>query len=465
MFGLSLKKATRLTTIIVAWISVVTGVANAQPVYSRPAQPNPTPFKEVTIKPSGGLATPTPTPFITATGGVTPVNTFDVESVGGILVMTLDGKVVRENNSINAFNPASNVKVSTAYAVLKTFGVNYRFPTGVWSDGVVDTANATLNGNLYITGKDPAFQFENAVEIADALNKMGIRKINGDLIVSDRFLLGYGYSTQRSAEYLFSSMNAEKRSTSAANSWRNFINYSGKVNYYQPNPSVEFSGGLYIDAIPSNAKLLFTHNSAPLKEIVKIMMCYSNNILAERLGDAVGGPYAVASIVIRDTRVAPNELYLQTSSGLGINRVTPRAQMELLKTLRAFLSQNKMNFGDIMPIVQSDPGTLEKRNNIARGTLVGKTGTLGQTDGGVSSLSGEMRTKNGVLLFVIFNQRGGVNGYRRYQDSFVNSIQNQFGGAVPLGYPIIPLSTRMANTQTIFANSNANNGNTRLRVY
>ena len=45
---------------------------------------------------------------------------------------------------------------------------------------------------------------------------------------------------------------------------------------------------------------------------------------------------AVAGIIIRDTKVPANEFYLQTSSGLGINRVTPHAQMEVLKTLRAF---------------------------------------------------------------------------------------------------------------------------------
>ena len=32
-------------------------------------------------------------------------------------------------------------------------------------------------------GKDPSFQYENAIEIAEALNKVGVRQINGDLIV------------------------------------------------------------------------------------------------------------------------------------------------------------------------------------------------------------------------------------------------------------------------------------------
>jgi D-alanyl-D-alanine carboxypeptidase/D-alanyl-D-alanine-endopeptidase (penicillin-binding protein 4) len=464
MFGLPYKKAFWLSFAIVAWISAVTSLVNAQPVYSRPAQPTPTPFKEVTIKTNGG--TVSPTPFIQNTGIETPAD--GVESKGGILVMDLNGKVIRENNSMNAFNPASNVKVSTAYAVLKTFGPNYRFGTSVWSDGIIDSNTGTLTGNVYVSGKDPSFQYENAIEIAEALNKIGIRQINGDLIVSDRFIMGFNSSTQRSAESLFSTLSGSKRSSAAVRAWQSFLVAGGKLNQVQTNPSVEFSGGLYVDAIPSNAKLLFTHNSAPLKEIVKITLNYSNNFLAERLGDAVGGPFAVAGIIIRDTKVPANEFYLQTSSGLGINRVTPHAQMEVLKTLRAFLAQYKMNFGDIMCISQSEPGTLERRSGLYRGSVVAKTGTLGQTDGGVSSLSGEMKTRNGTLLFVIFNQKGGVNGYRRYQETLITSIQNQFGGAVPFGYPIISLPTRMANTQTVFANSNANNntnnGTTRVRV-
>jgi serine-type D-Ala-D-Ala carboxypeptidase/endopeptidase (penicillin-binding protein 4) len=467
MFGLHLNKASWLSISIVVWIGFVANVATAQPVYSRPAQPTPTPFKEVTIKTTGGLPTPTPVSLIQKTSAVTISDT-SVKPIGGILIETLDGKVIMENNSMNAFNPASNVKVATAYAVLKTFGPNYRFGTGVWTDGVIDKSTGTLTGNLYVSGKDPYFQFENAVELAESLNQAGIRQVNGDLIVTDRFLLGLNNSTQRSAEGLFAALSASRRSSGVVRAWQSFLVASGKFNQVQSNPSVDFTGGLYVDAIPSNAKLIFTHNSAPLKEIVKVTLNYSNNPLSERLGDTVGGPFAVAGIVVRDTGISPSEFILQTSSGLGINRVTPKAQMKLLRVLRNFLQQYKMNFGDIMPISQSEPGTLERRGGLYRGSVVGKTGTLGQTDGGVSSLSGEMKTKNGTLLFVIFNQKGGVNGYRRYQDTLVTSIQNQNGGAIPFGYPIISLTTRMANTQTVFANvNNTNNGNgsTRVRVY
>ncbi|MBA2605250.1 MAG: D-alanyl-D-alanine carboxypeptidase, partial [Acidobacteria bacterium] len=178
----------------------------------------------------------------------------------------------------------------------------------------------------------------------------------------------------------------------------------------------------------------------------------SNNFLSERLGDMLGGPYAVARIVQQNAQIAPQEFVIQTASGLGVNRVTPRAMMRLLKTFKNELARNKMNFTDIMPVAGIDKGTLEGRFNtdFARGSVVGKTGTLGQTDSGVSSLAGEIQTRNGKLLFVIFNQRGSVSRFRGFQNSLVSLIQGQLGGAAPMAYLEIPLDVRLANTRITY---------------
>ena len=82
--------------------------------------------------------------------------------------------------------------------------------------------------------------------------------------------------------------------------------------------------------------------------------------------------------------------------------------MGLLRVLRSELAKSKMTFADIMPVAGIDKGTLENRfdTDFSRGSVVGKTGTLGNTDGGVSALAGEINTRSGRLLFVVFNQRG-----------------------------------------------------------
>jgi D-alanyl-D-alanine carboxypeptidase/D-alanyl-D-alanine-endopeptidase (penicillin-binding protein 4) len=186
-----------------------------------------------------------------------------------------------------------------------------------------------------------------------------------------------------------------------------------------------------------------------MREIVKAMMCFSNNFLAERLGDLVGGPFAVSRIVQQNTGVQPAEFHLATSSGLGINRVTPAAMMKLLRVLRNDLARYRMTFTDIMPVAGVDKGTLEGRfdSDFSEGSVVGKTGTLGNTDGGVSALAGEMNTRGGRLLFVIFNQRGSVSRFRAFQNLYVSTIQGQFGGASPISYSPISLDYRLSKTK------------------
>jgi D-alanyl-D-alanine carboxypeptidase len=105
-----------------------------------------------------------------------------------------------------------------------------------------------------------------------------------------------------------------------------------------------------------------------------------------------------------------------------------------------------------MPVAGIDKGTLENRfdSDFAAGSVVGKTGTLGQTDAGVSSLAGEINTRNGKYLFVIFNQRGSVGKFRAFQNSFVSLVQGQFGGAAPMKYDAVPLETRLARSRVTY---------------
>ena len=409
---------------------------------------------------------PTSTPLVKKTGGssiagvpaTNNVRTMfpalaDVEIPGysGVIVETLDGKIVLESNSGLLFNPASNVKVATTYAVLKTFGPEFRFQTMVFTDGAIDRSTGTLNGNVYVSGKDPIFGFEHAVAIANELNRIGIRSVSGDLIVTDNFAMNYSGSSLNSAQALYGTLDASKRSAAATRTWLNYLAYSGKYGQDSGVPSVYFSGAMYVQPIPSNLTLLFTHESAPLREIIKATMCYSNNFLSERLGDMLGGPYAVSRVVQQNAGIAPNEFSIATSSGLGYNRVTPNAMMKLLRALRNDLGRYKMTFADIMPVAGVDKGTLAGRfdSDFAPGSVVGKTGTLGNTDAGVSALSGEINTRNGKLLFVIFNQRGSVQRFRAFQNNFVALVQGQFGGALSMGYQPTSLDVQLARTRIV----------------
>ena len=412
----------------------------------------PLPSSKPLVKKTSSVDVVTPTvssysPIVTT---IPMLENFSIPGYSGILVETLDGEKVVESGSNLPYNPASNAKVATTYAVIKTFGPNYRFATSVWTDGSWEAETGTIHGNLYVSGRDPVFGFEHGVALAHELNRMGIRSIQGDLVVTDNFAMNYTNSAATSSKSLFATFDAAKRSAAANRNWQNFLINSGKLSQTTAAvPSVTFTGSVYVSSMPSNAKLIFSHESAPMREIVKAMMCYSNNFLAERLGDLVGGPFAVSRIVQQNTGVQPAEFYLATSSGLGINRVTPSAMMKLLRVLRNDLARYRMTFADVMPVAGIDKGTLEGRfdSDFSVGSVVGKTGTLGNTDGGVSALAGEVNTRGGRLLFVIFNQRGSVARFRSFQNLYVSTIQGQFGGAAPISYSPISLDYRLSKTK------------------
>jgi D-alanyl-D-alanine carboxypeptidase/D-alanyl-D-alanine-endopeptidase (penicillin-binding protein 4) len=129
--------------------------------------------------------------------------------------------------------------------------------------------------------------------------------------------------------------------------------------------------------------------------------------------------------------------------------------MKLLRELRSDLERWKMTFSDIMPVAGLDDGTLEGRfaTNYSKGSVVGKTGTLIRTDAGASALSGEMNTRGGRFLFVIFNQRGNVPGFRSFQNNYISLIQGQFGGPESLNYAPVSLDSRLARTRIAFPQS------------
>jgi D-alanyl-D-alanine carboxypeptidase/D-alanyl-D-alanine-endopeptidase (penicillin-binding protein 4) len=421
------------------------------------------------------VSAPTPlpkaasTPLVTKTTSSVPLNPsgmrtlfpalaeVQVPGYSGILIESLDGNVVVESNPNFTFNPASNVKIATAFAVLKTFGPEFRFATNVYTDGAIDRTTGVLNGNLYVSGKDPMFGSQHAVALAYELNRLGIRSVSGDLVVTDNFVMNYSGSPQASASALAATMDLNRRSAAATKSWLSHLSYSGRYTQISGVPAVSFSGSSYVQPIPNSLQLLFTHESTPMREMLKAILCYSNNFLSERLGDLVGGPYAVARIVQQQAGVPPQEFSLATSSGLGYNRVTPNSMMKLLRALRNDLARYKMTFADIMPVAGIDKGTLEGRfdTDFARGSVVGKTGTLPNTDGGVSSLAGEMNTRNGRLLFVIFNMKGGVQRFRGFQNSYVTLVQGQFGGAAPMTYDVQSLETRLARSRVTYPGSAA----------
>jgi serine-type D-Ala-D-Ala carboxypeptidase/endopeptidase (penicillin-binding protein 4) len=371
-----------------------------------------------------------------------------------VLVETLDNRHVASQSADQQFNPASTIKLATALVALQTLGPTHRFATGIWTDGVLDKATGRIEGNLYISGRDPSFHFEHAISIARELNKLGVKEITGDLIVSPGFTMNFSSSAKRSGEQLYDTLDSTLRNAAAIRAW----NYERTVlkdhASLESVPSVAVMGGVATAPVSPAAKLLLTHKSSKLVDILKVLLCYSNNFMAERIGESLGGPESVKQQLISQLGIGPTELRISSLSGLGVNRVSPRVMMKIYRALRGELRRHRLDPSAIMPVAGIDPGTLEDRfTGLAwRGSVIAKTGTLIRTDGGASSLVGQLRAANGeVLLFVIMNQSGSVSRFRENQDYLVMLIQNMHGGPKAFEYKPVTMAMRLSQTESTVA--------------
>jgi len=368
----------------------------------------------------------------------------------GVLIETPEGKTVLSQYADVGYNPASAVKLATALAALKTFGPAYRFDTAVWTNGTFDRQTGTITGDLIISGRDPSFHYEHAIDIAQELNRLGVRTVTGDLIVPPKFTMNFDYASLRSGEQFYDTLDSTRRSGAAMTAWLSEQSILSPGTPPAAVPSVAVMGAVYVDSVPKDAKLLLVHRSSKIVDVLKVLLCYSNNFMAERIGDVLGGPDGVRRVAITEAGVNASDINLASTSGLGVNRVTPRAMMKIYRTLTAVLAKNNLTVADILPVAGIDPGTLQKRysNSLARGSVIAKTGTLTHTDGGVSALVGQMRASNGeVLYFVIFNRGTGIVRARSHQDQIVSLALGLRGGPSPFAYQPGTLAMRLADTE------------------
>ena len=269
-----------------------------------------------------------------------------------------------ESNSEAAFNPASNVKLATAYAIIKTFGPDFRFMTNVYTDGAIDRATGTLNANIYVSGKDPIFGFPHAVSVANELNRLGVRSITGDLIVTDNFVMNYSGSSLQSGQTLFNALDASKRTPAATSAWLTYLSNSGQSGKVLGIPSVSFTGTVYVQPIPSSLHLLFTHESTPIREILKATLCYSNNFLAERFAPLAPTPAQARRLVVRRRRHGDDPA---AAAGVELDHARPGGEDRVVAAdagaragaeARAALPDEDHPRLDLLPVEQLDAQSL-----------------------------------------------------------------------------------------------------------
>lgn len=311
---------------------------------------------------------------------------------------------------------ASLTKIATTMASMDKWGLNHRFTTKIY--GVGEINNGILKGDLVVeSGGDPLFVWEEAIILGNKLQQLGITKVEGDLIVLGNWQMNYEENSLKSGELLKQALNEKN--------WSGIIKKQYEQMKVKPTPpNITIEGMVKKSSDISNkGKLLLTHQSLTLREILRLMNVYSNNKIAESLAQQIGGGAKVAEIVSKIANIPPEEILLENGSGLGVNnRISPRAVCRMLMILDNQLKGSDINMGDLFPVAGIDKkGTVEYRN-IPNGIPI-KTGTLSV----VSALGGVISTnERSHVYFAIINYGSDIERLRNQQDVLLRNLEKHW---------------------------------------
>ena len=108
----------------------------------------------------------------------------------GVFVDADDGTVLVAESADLPVHPASVTKVATSLALLERLGPDHRFATRVLATGPV--RDGRLAGDLVVEGgDDPFFVFESAFLVLRRLRELGLRRVDGSLVVRGPLLFNW----------------------------------------------------------------------------------------------------------------------------------------------------------------------------------------------------------------------------------------------------------------------------------
>ena len=350
-----------------------------------------------------------------------PFQTLARELVGadqGVYVQAEDGSVLASVAADRPVHPASVTKIATTLALLQRLGPAFRFETRLLATGPV--RQGTLEGDLIVqAGTDPFLVSENAHVMLLELHREGIRSVEDDLRVEGTLLFNWSPDPEGRA------LRRALEGRTGGEAWAAVRAARADAPATGPREvALRFADhrAAREDGAP---RLLVLHRSPPLIRVVKALNCYSNNVF-HLVADRIGGA-GVVERVVRDA-VGPtlaSEIVIENGAGAGTtNRLSPRAAVAILETLRTELERHGLTLVDVLPVSGVDPGTL--RHRLPPGLVVGKTGTFGSQ--GASALAGVLRTaRYGRVTFAVLNRGVPPPTAQRRQDAFVQALGDATG--------------------------------------
>lgn len=345
------------------------------------------------------------------------------------------GPVVLANNQGTTPLPAASLtKIATSLAALSTWDHSHQFETLISATGPIN--NGVLQGDLVVAGNgDPLFVWEDGIALANSLNRLGIKKVTGKLVIRGRFSMNENLNPMTSGQLLLKSFNSR--------TWtRPIIFRYSLMPKGTSKPQLQILGGVKLEnpqTGPQQTKpnLLLRHRSLTLTQLLKEMNIFSSNNMSEIIAESLGGAQVVRRLAANAAGVPLEEIQLINGSGLGVeNRISARAACAMLMALQRKLQPLGLTIGDFFPVSGRDRNGTMSRRHLPQATVI-KTGTLRN----VSALAGVMPTRDrGLVWFAIINRGNDVMGLRNKQDSLLQSLIQQWGTS--LTPPSVVLPTR-----------------------
>jgi D-alanyl-D-alanine carboxypeptidase/D-alanyl-D-alanine-endopeptidase (penicillin-binding protein 4) len=264
--------------------------------------------------------------------------------VGYMLLDIETGQVLAELNADLPLIPASTTKLATAVVALDVLGAEHRYRTELLTDGVVE--HGVIRGDLILRGTgDPALDLADLLELAVQLGNLGVFRVDGRFLIDDTafpVLSEIDPSQPAEASYnpgigpLSVAFNRVRVAWNGGRSAPVTLPPLDEARFVPTSPSLLPAGGVGLEAVddeavvwqvadrgsrrmaslpvkdpglhagrvfrqfarsqgilldpprrgaaPGSARLLALHQSAPMRNLLRDMLVYSNNMMAEMIG-------------------------------------------------------------------------------------------------------------------------------------------------------------------------------------
>ena len=333
------------------------------------------------------------------------LSTFSQLKNSGLLVVNQQGQLLKADNNKRAFIPASTTKIVTAWLALERWGENHRFVTDFYYDPGTYTLSVKGSGDPFLVSEELAI-------IAARLRQLGLSRVDKIVLDGSRFKQGLilpgtsktnnpydavpsalaaNFNTVNLKKVNGKVLSAEKQTplTAYAKSMgkgfkkklrvntgrdpRNAERYFGELlRAFLKAQGIAVANNLVSGAVPQLAPYYQHYNSRTLGDMIRPMMKYSTNFIANQLVLIMSsehyGRAANASDVKRymedSLKTAFNWRGFSFSEGAGLsrqNRISPEQLVHLLQRFR--------QWRHLLPEVESGvfakSGTLKKVSTLA----------------------------------------------------------------------------------------------------